>query len=267
LGRELGQRYDIRVAGYIPHGIPHPAVPGGVSAHFYSEQELAGVVPYTGWVERWHQLILPRFFSDFPTYAHYWTIEYDVRYTGDWGTLLATLNDPGVAYYGTAMQRRASYPEWYHWRSLCTGADDVAAVHLVKSFTPLQRLSGAAISAIQTALRNGWTGHYEALWPTAVAHAGLRLEDIGGTGEFTPKARRGQHYTCTLHDRNLSPGSFVYRPTLQEHQIRPGPPRLWHPVKPAGMQKPRLPRAAMLNTLRSLARRIVRRVFSRLIDP
>jgi len=166
------------------------------------------------------------FFHAHPDFSHYWLIEYDVRYTGDWGILLAGLNDPGVAYYGVAMQRRASNPKWSHWQSLCTGRDDVAEAHFVKSFTPLQRRSRPAISVIQTALRNGWSGHYEALWPTAIAHARLRLEAI------------------------------------EEHQISQWPPTLWHPVlRPAGMQKPRIPEPARPA---GLARRILRRVPARL---
>ena len=261
LRHELGQHYDIRVAGYIPDGMPRPAVPDEVSAHFYSDQDLALLFPEHARYEHWHQFILPRFFMDFPDYEHYWMIEYDVRYTGDWGTLLATLNDPGVAYYGVAMQRRASHPQWSHWRSLSTGSDEVASAHFVKSFTPLQRLSRPAISAVQAALGNGWSGHYEALWPTAIAHAGLQLEDIGGKGEFTPKSRLGQHYTCNVFDRNLSPGSFVFRPTFKEHQISQWPPTLWHPVKPAEMQEPRMPDPAGPS---NLARRILRRVSARL---
>jgi hypothetical protein len=256
LRRELGQNYDIRVTGYIPHGTPTPVVPDGVSAHFYSQHELAGVIPEHEGSERWHQFILLRFCVDFPAYEHYWMVEYDVRYTGDWGTLLATLDDPDVAYYGTEIQCRANHPRWYHWNSLCTGSAQVASAHFVKSFTPLQRLSRAAIDVIRAALRDGWSGHYEALWPTAIAHAGLRLEDIGGQGEFTPASRLGQHYTCTLHDPNGSPGSFVFRPTFEEHQISQWPPTLWHPVKPAGMQERRMPVPGRLAKLISLARRI-----------
>lgn len=264
LRRELGQLYDIRVTGYIPGDMPRPAVPNDVSAHFYRELDLARVLPDYGSDERWHHFILPRFFNDFPDYAHYWMIEYDVRYTGDWGTLLATLNDPGVDFYGVALQRRASHPQWHHWQSLATGRDDVAAAHVVKCFAPLQRLSRTAISVVQAALGNGWTGHYEVLWPTAIAHAGLTLEDIGGEGEFTPTSRRGRHYTCSLLDPNGSPGSFVYRPSFQEHQISPWPPTLWHPVKPAGMQVARMPDALRPDKPPSLARRIFRLVSTRL---
>jgi hypothetical protein len=264
LRREVGQLYDIRVAGYIPDGMPRPAVPDDVSVHFYGERDLNLVLPERGPGEWSHHFILPRFVLDFPEYAHYWMIEYDVRYTGDWGTLLASLNDPGVAYYGIALQRRASHPQWSHWGTLSTGRDEVTSAHVVKSFAPLQRLSRPAVSVVQTALGNGWRGHYEALWPTAIAHAGLKLEDIGGDGEFTPDSRRGQNYTCTLLDRNGSPGSFVYRPSFEENEVTQWPPTLWHPVKPAGMQEPRMPDLPTQARPPSLARRILRRVSDRL---
>jgi hypothetical protein len=192
-----------------------------------------------------HHFVVPRFFMAFPHYAQYWAIEYDVRYTGHWGKLFATLNDPDVAFYGIGLERQARRPEWSHWPNFSTGADHVAPENVVKSFLPLHRLSAPGIAAIQAALNNGWRGHYEALWPSAIAHAGLRLEEIGGKGEFTPKPRRGLHYTRTDADPNGSPGSFVYRPTFEEHQIRRWPRRLWHPVKRADMQQPRMPETPM----------------------
>jgi len=263
LRRELGGRYDIRVAGYIGDGMPHPAVPDDVPTHFYSTEQLTLVQPDAEPGTWWPQFVVPRFFMDFPDYGHYWMIEYDVRYTGDWWTLFATLNDPDVAFYGIALQRRAENPIWTHWPSFYAGADMVAPENQIKSFTPLQRLSATGLGVIQAAYRRGWRGHYEAVWPSAIAHAGLRLEEIGAKGAFTPKSRRGKHYTFTPHDPNGSPGSFVYRPTFAEHQIKPSPPRLWHPVKPADQQLPRMPWTAPPP---GIARRILRRLSGGLIS-
>lgn len=239
LRRELGAHYDIKVVGHVPADKPHPAVPDDVPAFFFNESELTVFGEDQPEVYL-HHFVVPRFFMAFPDYAHYWVIEYDVRYTGHWGKLFATLNDPDVAFYGIGMMRQSSHPEWSHWRGFSTGNDDVAAKEFVKCFGPMQRLSAPALAIIQTSLSHGWRGHYEALWPTAIAHAGLRLEEIGAKGEFTPKSRRGLHYTNTPLDPNGSPGSFVYRPTFEEHQIRRWPPRLWHPVKRADMQQPRM---------------------------
>jgi hypothetical protein len=263
LRRELGGRYDIKVAGYIAEGATRPAVPDGIQAHFYHTADFAIVRPAFD-VDAWlPQYVVPRFFIDFPDYGHYWMMEYDVRYTGDWGTLFATLNDPDVAFYGIALQRRAAHPGWTHWPGFSTGRDLVAPEHQIKCFTPLQRVSAQALAVVQTAFRNGWRGHYEAVWPSAIAHARLRLEEIGARGEFTPKSRRGLHYTFTPHDPNGSPGSFVYRPTFKEHEIKSSPPRLWHPVKPADQQLPRMPSSAPPP---GMARRILKTLSDRLLS-
>jgi hypothetical protein len=80
-------------------------------------------------------------------------------------------------------------------------------------------------------------GHYEVLWPTAVAAAGFRIEDIGGIGPFTPARRKGRHYTSKKPVPDLPKATFIYRPMKLETQIIPDPPLLWHPVKPAELKQ------------------------------
>jgi hypothetical protein len=263
LRRELGAHYDIHVAGHIADGMPPPTVPVDMPAHFYTTADFKPVRPEYD-ADAWlPQYVVPRFFLDYPDYAHYWMIEYDVRYTGDWGKLFASLNDPDVAFYGIALQRRPSHPSWSHWAGFSTGADVIVPEQQIKCFTPLQRVSRQALSVIEAAHRRGWRGLFEAVWPTAIAHAGLRLEEIGANGEFTPQARRGLHYTFTPHDPNGSPGSFIYRPTFAEHEIPPSPPLLWHPVKPADMQMPRMPQIAPPAQPR-FASRLIKHISARL---
>jgi hypothetical protein len=232
LRAELGGGYDICVTGFLADGIA-PAVPEEIPAVFYREADFAGYREFSSLKARRPDLCGPRFFHDFPDYRHYWMIEYDVRYTGNWADLFAELDDPVVDLYGTIIQRKPENPAWYHWPGLTTGRDVIAPRGYVKVFTPLLRVSNRGFRAIIAAYARGWVGFYEALWGTALARAGLRIEDIGAFGTFTPRARRGRHYTCSALDPDLSPGSFAFRPAMLEHEVEPEPPLLWHPVKPA----------------------------------
>jgi hypothetical protein len=176
-----------------------------------------------------------RVFHALPDYRRYWSIEYDVRYTGDWAVLMAELAESAADVLGTVVQSRAEHPDWAHWQGLDTAGAVVADEHHIKIFTPLVRLSNAAIKAVDAAYQAGWTGHCEVLWATAPAAAGLLVEDIGGKGSFTPPSRYGRHYTTCAFDPYLAPGSFAYRPAIPESDVPPHPPALWHPVKPAAI--------------------------------
>jgi hypothetical protein len=230
LRAELAGLYDVVVLGYQADGVAPPT--HGV---FYSAADFA---EFASPSLHKFQLAPLRFYCAYPGYAHYWAIEYDVRYTGDWRDLFADLGAGEVDLYGTSIQRRAENPGWWHWRDFSTGRDRVRKAGQVKMFTPLLRLSNVGFAAIRGAYRRGWAGHYEALWPTAVEQAGLVIEDIGGFGSFTPPARRGCYYSANPADRFLRPGSFTFRPSMLEADIPDGPPLLWHPVKTAAMAAP-----------------------------
>ncbi len=235
LRAELGDKYDIFVTGYIASGAK-PELPHVVPAIFYREADFDKYPEFSHPALQYYFIGGARFFRDFSGYGHYWLIEYDVRYTGNWGDLFAELDDPAVDLYGTVIQTKTENQAWHHWAGLACGNDVIEDGGYVKVFPPLMRVSNAAFRAILAAYARGWHGSYEALWPTALARAGLRIEDIGAFGAFTPPARRGRHYTCAALDSHLTPGSFVFRPSVQEHEVAPAPPLLWHPVKPASRQ-------------------------------
>jgi hypothetical protein len=231
-----GADYDVWVVGYVGGGADF-SVPAPIRKLTFTNLQLRvmGLPGCSRHVRVNRHLDLPPvcFFRMLPDYEHYWIIEYDVRYTGDWRALLDELDNPRIDLLATAIQRRRENPGWHHWDTLCTGGVNIAAGLQVKAFTPLMRLSNRAFQAVDLAYRSGWHGHYEALWATAIAVAGQRIEDIGGGGSFTPPYRRGRHYSANMMDPMMSPGSFVFRPVKTAAEIAAGPPMLWHPVKPA----------------------------------
>jgi hypothetical protein len=90
------------------------------------------------------------------------------------------------------------------------------------------------MQAMDQAYRLGWSGHCEATWPTIINLAGLKLEDIGGDGEFVAPGNHNRFYTNTLSSPTLAPGSLVFRPA--RCWLGSQRNKLWHPVKPLGFK-------------------------------
>lgn len=242
LSRELGPGYDVWVTGFIPDGAAF-AVPAQARTAFAGEKELRAAfsprpcVCQAAYEIKFHHLVPLYFYRSHAGYSHIWIIEFDVHYTGNWADFFAELDASAADLLGTAVQARRELSAWYHWSYLCTGGRDLAEDSYVKAFLPVMRVSKRGFEAIEHAYRRNWHGHYEALWPTTIADAGLLVEDIGGPGSFAPPARRNRHYTTTLHDVNGGPGTFCYRPVKTEAEVEPAPAMLWHPVKPAALAK------------------------------
>ena len=93
------------------------------------------------------------------------------------------------------------------------------------------------IDVYQEALSTGeWSGHYEFLLPTIARAHGLRIEDIGGTGPFVPWRRRRRNYLNVAKDVLLSPGTFVWRPSMtayfhEDDTAFTQRAMLYHPIK------------------------------------
>lgn len=238
LRNELGPAYDIAVIGYCAD----PAALSDITeapTHAYTRADLEYLPngeqiddPYWRFTGGLDDLPVHRFFRDHPRYDYYWTIEYDVRYTGNWAELFRELGTSRADLLATTIQRHDENPGWYHWYRVTRAGAPLPASDLVKAFVPFCRLSRAALTAIGQALQAGLIGNYEATWATATAQAGLIIEDIGGRGSFTVRKRAGRFYVNTPLDDHLSPGTFVFRPVRREDEIDPAfGPALWHPVK------------------------------------
>jgi hypothetical protein len=112
----------------------------------------------------------------------------------------------------------------------------------MRGFFPVVRMSRRFIEAYKSEVPGGWAGHFEALYPTIAGMRGLGIEDIGGTGPFTPVARRGRFYSNGHPDGNLFPGTFRFRPPVASGYFMPFAPefyeedRLWHPIKTSAVQ-------------------------------
>jgi hypothetical protein len=237
LRSELGDEYDVIVIGYCrqPHAL---AGLGLVPTRAYSAADLSAL-PYREKLRRftgesylgYADLVPLRFFQEQPDCRWYWLIENDLRFCGNWAELFRELSASDADLLGTTVQSYADNPGWAFWDSLRTGGAEVPPERRVKSFVPLGRFSRRLFEACDARYRCGWSGHSEVLWATIASEAGFRIEDIGGSGRFTPPARRGRFYYNNANDWSMFPGTCVYRPCFAERDLERFPGWLWHPVK------------------------------------
>jgi hypothetical protein len=165
-------------------------------------------------------------------FDYYWVIEYDVRFTGNWAVFFAAFAEDDADLLACHIRRRHDEPDWNWWPTLVGPQGQPAPMkHSARAFLPVQRISRRAVTEVWAQAALGWRGHFECLVPTVLLMAGLRLADIGGTGEFTPAHRRHRFYSSlTSADGTLSEGTMRWRPPHDDT------PRhrdmLYHPVKP-----------------------------------
>jgi hypothetical protein len=175
-------------------------------------------------------LLLLEFWRRHPGYDRYWSIEYDVRFSGRWDRFLGHFDDSDADFLAASLRRQSANTDWEHWRTLSRPASRTAECPaLIGAFMPVIRVTNRALQTMDAAYRAGWGGHCELLWPTILALEGRSVEDFGGQGEFVRPVNRGLFYDSTIGAWDLAPGSLVYRPVRSMAGWKRN--RLWHPVK------------------------------------
>jgi hypothetical protein len=180
------------------------------------------------------------FFRARPGFDHYWHVEYDVVFTGGWQTLLEAWRDDASDLVAPHLRTRREEPDWPWWTSL-HAPTEAMDTGLIRAFLPVYRISRRALERLEVAVREGWSGHFEALVPTLLQAASLQLADLG----------EGRFYTsASSPDGDLRQGTLRHRPfhapPLQGRDL------LYHPVKPESF-------LTAWQRLRALADRLVPR--------
>ena len=176
---------------------------------------------------------LLRFYKDNPQYDFYWFIEYDVYFTGDWSVLMDDCSSNLREYDFLSCQverfnisRNLGWKWWYDSNNAGFALEDS-----IKGFNPICRYSNQALSCLDEYLRNGYSAHSEVMITSCLYHAGMKIGDFGGNGEFVPEGYEGKYYT--LKSPHADNGSIRYRPvfTLAEIIGWNQPEKLFHPLK------------------------------------
>ncbi len=168
-------------------------------------------------------------------YEYVWCLEYDVDWTGDWANFFHLFADSNADLLTTTVYGREATLEWPWWKSAAS-PKRVAASNWLRAFHPVMRVSKRLIACYAEEMTDAaWEGHYEFLLPTIAHHHGLTVEDIGGHGPFVPPERRGCLYDNDPLSWTMSPGTFVWRPSLDRYGWQGDRERiadmLYHPVK------------------------------------
>lgn len=170
-------------------------------------------------------------FAQERTYACYWIVEYDVQFMGNWKELVDKFNEHPHDLLCSHIAMFPSIPNWPWWRSLeipkrLYGQINLSAKTFLKGFFPIYRISKAGIMCVLEAHKNGWTGHYETLVPSALSNSGLLVEDFNSFGRFYSSGgiARGEG------EDPLS--SLRWRPNIRFSELTDHDAKLlFHPVK------------------------------------
>lgn len=175
-----------------------------------------------------------QFFLEYPDYDHYWCVEDDVFFTGDWNFLISSFEAEDHDFISTHIRFFNDEPNWFWWNSLCHARKTIEQHEKIRSFNPIYRISRAALHFIHTSLRNGWKGHHEVLIPTLLYHEKFKVLDFGGNGRLVQSVNMNRFYTSGSDAHGeLSVGTMRFRPVWKAVGSQEN--KLYHPVKVSSM--------------------------------
>jgi hypothetical protein len=178
------------------------------------------------------------FFRAHPGYDYYWYVEFDVRYTGDWGSFIQQFDSRDDDFITSHIRRFSEEPGWYWWSFFHHPKKEIPREHYIRSFNVIFRISSRALKYIHGQLEDGWQGHCEVSFPTLLYHGRFRLRDFGGDGGFVYPGMVNRNYTSQAGKWGLlNPFCSVHwRPSSTHAGLRKN--RIYHPVKPLSMTEP-----------------------------
>ncbi|MDD1684074.1 MAG: DUF3405 domain-containing protein [Methanoregula sp.] len=209
--------------------------------HIFSVNELFRRLPYP-WLKEgtlYSQSHFPilDFYLSHREYNYYWVIEFDVRYTGDWGSLLNSYGAFDHDLIACHIRQINDEPDWWWWDSFGHPAKTIDWTGYLRSINVIYRISNRALLLVNDAQQDGWRGHPEVLIPTLLHHNGCKLLDFGGDGKFTLPDLRNTFYTSgSTRDGVPSPfGTYRWKPSRAKAGMCRN--KMYHPVKPRSMME------------------------------
>lgn len=166
-------------------------------------------------------------------YDHYWLIENDVEFSGNWSRLIGACARDQADLVAAHVMRHEADPAWIWWRYIAAPRQRPLDVsRLLRAFFPVYRISRKALLHVDRMHRAGWRGHYEALVPTLLSAAGMSVRDFRQFGQFYLGSRQDPPH---MHGRPDQLSTLRWRPpvTRDEFTHRFSDNVIFHPVKQA----------------------------------
>lgn len=165
--------------------------------------------------------------------GHYFLIEYDVEFSGDWSDFLAGTLASGPDCATLHIRTKLECPNWVWWNIYRPSSRDrgwaLEPESLRRSFNPVYCLSHRAVERMHQAHREGWRGHHELLMPTILMHCGYKVVDLRRSNDFCVGFEQELRHAMPLDDLS----TVRWRPDVSasEFEIRSRGHTLFHPVK------------------------------------
>lgn len=180
-----------------------------------------------------NHLITLWFHQNNPGYEYYWSMEYDVEYTGEWSYFFKQAYSLGGDFQACHIRNFKEDPDWFWWNSIIlpNGIDlNLYSVEKrVRSFNPIYRITEKALYCLRRNYRLGLSGHHEVVIPTVLKSNGFELIDYGGTGSYVKPGYEEKLYISQT--RNHSLGSMSHIPFRNNSLAMLLPDKLVHPIK------------------------------------
>ena len=178
------------------------------------------------------------FFLSHREYQQYWVVEYDVRYTGQWESLIRAFQSFDHDLVTSHIRHFAQEPRWPWWDTLNHPTQSIVRERYVRSFNVIYRISNRALKFLHQAQLDGWRGYPEVSFPTLLSVGGFTLLDFGGNGRFALPEYKNKFYTSHSSINGLLSisGTMRYRPSMARAGSRKN--KIYHPVKPESMIEP-----------------------------
>jgi hypothetical protein len=178
------------------------------------------------------------FFLSHRDYDYYWFVEFDVRYSGDWGSFFEIFSPFTHDFIASHIRRYDEEPLWHWWGTLRHPVKTIGQGNCLRSFNVIFRISNRGLVFIDREQRDGWEGFNEVSLPTLLHNGGYRILDFGGDGDFTLPQLKNRTYTSHgLKDGWLNPFCTMrWRPSRVRAGLRKN--KLYHSIKPRSMTEP-----------------------------
>lgn len=234
------QEFDFHICSYeedAEQSVSQIELNGHVFQHWVFGRTSAFSLGYGEKVNEKNWVLIPgncdvpvlAFFRANNNYQRYWLVEDDVDYSGDVKTLIDDVSAHQADLQCSHLQQ--CWDLWTNNKMLKAISDKkIEFSETFVCFLPFFSITNEGLSLIDQAYRDGWAGHHEQIWPTILLRAGLKVRDIGGSGEFVAKEDINLHYFGLAPGGLNKVGSFI--PTPPRLFMGSKPNTLWHPVKP-----------------------------------